>query len=546
MREDKMSKPIRYDQLYRNRKKKTIEEVYDDLVLIDDYGTCAVYTAVDHLLGRTVCLGVLQSRYRTDQRVRQAFVEACRFQISVPTLPRLAKVFTLNEEEAYVEMERRDGISWQQWLQADPGTDRRLKIMQNILESIADLHKVGLYHGALTPRALIIENDEDVTLLNMRARQKWIAAGGDVLDHARGYLPAGWLRSETARENQEELGFLADVHSTMKICQELWRDGAARAPADLNRGIHEYFKDQACHPAANALRALEEFRDRFGRHLAEYEHYAQETARREQAVNQERVVTIRYIDHCLKNLHRQSVLDLAVGYLLTLGLLAACVWWISFWAERFSRNNAAGQWGMHCVGVFGTITLIWSLWAFLRYEAKRQAEFLLGRYFEPRISRGGCSWEEVMLIVRKYFYRPTPMLFGILNYKPRKLAHSERLKTLQKIRVRCLKLDLAHIRWNRFFAVIFVLYFAFLLLVNFAIEHDFGEGAGLLYRILMIPIAGLLFLLLFALRQRCLKGSATRGYRKISVIANEKVKQGYITHDEVRLETRHYVKSSSD
>jgi len=532
-----MSNPIRLDAVYDNIRKQPIKEAYRDISLVDDGGACNIYRAVDRLLGRIVIVRALKEEHCANHDIREAFIDCSRYQYRIPTVSNIAKTFMINESQAFIEMECRVGYSMNQWSRIRFNSVRsRIKQIQLIHEAIASLHMIGISHGSLTPRSIIIEPDGNIVFIGIGALRLWLTMQDDSLNYASRYLPQWWMSNQKTTYIDNTRGFQADVYSITAISQELWQYDNVDAPVNINNMVMEYLDKQLRNPPTDASNALNNFTDKFGGLLEEHDHIKKEKAKWLEYVTERRSLASEYFNNCAREWRKRLFLERLVHIIFGIGCLAGGIFWLLFWQDCVVLNDVKNRivmWLGYGIGPLIATFLFLFFWIYWQRNMKRQIYFVMKKYFEPRISQDNLTWEEAMIMLERHFQIPSSTFLVIKDYIPSKLRKNKRYAILHDVRLlrekyHCFKKRLKII--SIFFCIVnFILVFV----LNFIIEDEIGECWGFLYRVVITCPLWLLLCTFSSLIIKCCDYFVkSRVTNRISNMVESGIANGYITRDE--------------
>ncbi len=131
----------------------------DDLV--GTGGMASVYEGWDEKLDRKVAIKELSPRYRDDAQIRALFLREGRKMAQLHN-PNVISIFAIEEEreQPWLIMEFADGGTLLGKIEsgATPPAEAR-KILQGLLEGLAEIHKSGLVHRDLKPENILCSKD---------------------------------------------------------------------------------------------------------------------------------------------------------------------------------------------------------------------------------------------------------------------------------------------------------------------------------------------------------------------------------------------------
>lgn len=137
---------------------------------------------VTRMLGTNNVVIIAPQFAEASNRGLRRFIEEARILAKVKNLPGIVSVYDFFSANgtAYIVMEYLDGLSLKKYIHRKGGmisVDSALAILRPVMESLAEVHKMGLVHRDISPDNIIITRKNEVKLIDFGAAKQSNADG---------------------------------------------------------------------------------------------------------------------------------------------------------------------------------------------------------------------------------------------------------------------------------------------------------------------------------------------------------------------------------
>ena len=136
--------------------------------ILGEGANAVVLKSHDNLLDRDVAVKIWLPREGFRYPDKSRFLAEIR-KISPLSRPQIVQIYdanVINGKYCFAILELIDGITLKKWLSEDRDLPSRLDIAKKLFQEIVVLHKLGIFHGDLHDRNILIKNSGEIKLLD--------------------------------------------------------------------------------------------------------------------------------------------------------------------------------------------------------------------------------------------------------------------------------------------------------------------------------------------------------------------------------------------